>query len=168
MLFGKPEAVSAEILCEREWARACDSFTLRLRYPGFSVVLGANCLTTPARPRFHLRGTKGNYWKSGLDPQEAALNKITRIEDPDWGKEPAAEWGTLHVDVDGNIVTRPFEPIPGDYRLYYAGVRDALLGKAPAPVSAVSAWRVVRLLEWALESSDKRREIICDWSEEPK
>jgi hypothetical protein len=32
----------------------------------------------------------------------------------------------------------------------------------------VAAWRVARLLEWAAESSDKRREIICDWSEEPK
>jgi hypothetical protein len=132
------------------------------------VVLGANCLSTPSRPRFHLRGAKGNYWKSGLDPQEAALNKVTRIDDPEWGKEPAAEWGNLIVDVNGNTVTRSVEPIPGDYRLYYAGVRDALLGKPSAPVPVVAAWRVARLLEWAAESSDKRREIICDWSEEPK
>ena len=166
-LFGKPEAVAAEVLCEREWARACDSFTLRLRYPGYWAVLGANCLTTPSRTRFHLRGTKGNYWKSGLDPQEAALNKVTRIDDPDWGKEPAAEWGTLHVDVNGSTVTRSIEPIPGDYRLYYAGVRDALLDKSRAPVAALAAWRVARLMEWALESSEKHREIICDWSEEP-
>jgi predicted dehydrogenase len=167
-LFGKPEAVSAEILCEREWARACDSITLRLRYSGCWAVLGANCLSTPARPRFHLRGTKGNYWKLGLDPQEAALNKVTRIDDPAWGKEPAADWGTLHADVNGSTVTRSVEPIPGDYRLYYAGVRDALLGKSPAPVPALAAWRVARLLEWALESSDKRREIVCNWAEEPK
>jgi predicted dehydrogenase len=168
VLFGNPEAVSAEVLCERDWARACDSFTLRLIYPGFSVVLGANCLTTPPRPRFHLRGTKGNYWKSGLDPQEAELNKITRIDDPDWGNEPATEWGTLHMDMDGSTITQPVKPIPGDYRLYYAGVRDVLLGKAPAPVTALEAWRVARLMEWALKSSDQRHEIICDWSEEPK
>ena len=167
-LFGNPESVSAEILCEREWARTCDAITLRLRYSGFLVVLGANCLTTPSSFRFQLRGAKGNYWKSGLDPQEAALNKVTRIDDPDWGKEPAAEWGTLHVDVDGSVVTQSIEPIPGDYRLYYAGVRDALLGKSPAPVPALAAWRVARLMEWALESSDQRREIVCDWSEEPK
>jgi predicted dehydrogenase len=167
-LFGKPEAVAAEVLCERERARVCDSFTLRLRYPGLWAVLGANCLTTPSRPRFHLRGARGNYWKSGLDPQEAALNKVTRIDNPDWGKEPAAEWGTLHADVNGTAVTRSIEPIPGDYRLYYAGVRDALLGKAPSPVPALAAWRLARLMEWALESSDQRREIICDWSKEPK
>ncbi|MGA2888747.1 MAG: Gfo/Idh/MocA family oxidoreductase [Terracidiphilus sp.] len=167
-LFGKPEAIWADVLCEREWARASDSFTLRMRYPGFTVVLGANCLSTPARPRYHLRGTKGNYWKLGLDPQEAALNKVTRIADPAWGKEPSAEWGTLNVDVDGGMVTRPIEPIAGDYRLYYAGIRDALLGKAPVPVTAVEAWRTARVLEWAAESSEKRREIDCDWSDEPK
>jgi predicted dehydrogenase len=166
-LFGKPEAVAAEILCERDWARAWDAFTLHLRYSGFSVVLGANCLTSPPRPRFHLRGTKGNYWKSGLDPQEAALNKITRIDSATWGQEPAANWGTLTVDADGGLVTRTVEPVRGDYRQYYAGVRDALLGKAPVPVPAVSAWRAARLLEWAAESSKTRCEIVCDWSEEP-
>jgi len=167
-LFGKPEAVAAELLCERSWARADDAITVRLRYSGFSVVLGANCLSEPPGPRFHLRGDKGNYFKLGLDLQEAALNRITRIEDPAWGQEPPAEWGIVKVDVDGAIGTRPVEPIPGDYRLYYAGVRDALLGKAPAPVPAVAAWRVARLLEWAVESSEQRREIVCDWSEEPK
>ena len=168
VLFGKPEAVDAQILCERDWARVNDAFTLRLRYPSLTVVLAVNSLSAPPGPRFHMRGTKGNYWKSGLDPQEAALNKITRIEDPAWGQEPPADWGRLHIDVDGAMITRPVAPIPGDYRLYYAAVRDALLGKAPAPVAAADAWRVARLLEWAQESSSQRREIPCDWSDEPK
>jgi predicted dehydrogenase len=166
-LFGKPEAVGADVTRERDGEGSNDSFSVRLRYPAFTAVLGANCLSTPACPRFHLRGSKGNYWKLGLDPQEAALNRITRIDDPAWGQEPPAGWGILSVDAEGAIVTRPVPPIPGDYRLYYAGVRDALLGKAPAPVPAVAAWRVARLLEWAAQSSDQRREIPCDWSEEP-
>jgi predicted dehydrogenase len=167
-LFGKPQAVAADVLCERDWARANDAFTLRLRYPGFTAVLGANSLSSLPRPRFHLRGTKGNYCKLGMDPQEAALNQVSRISDPAWGQETSANWGTLTVDVDSSIVTRPVPPIPGDYRLYYAGVRDALLGKASAPVTPLAAWRVARLLEWASDSSAQRREITCDWSEEPK
>jgi scyllo-inositol 2-dehydrogenase (NADP+) len=167
-LFGKPEAVAADVLREREWARVCDAFRIRLRYPGFMVVVGANNLSLPAGPRFHLRGSKGNYWKYGLDPQEAELNKVARIDDPAWGREPQSKWGTLHVGIDGGAVTHPVEPVRGDYRLYYAGVRDALLGKAPAPVTALDAWRVARLLEWAVESSNQRREIVCDWSLEPR
>jgi predicted dehydrogenase len=166
-LFGKPQAISAELVCERGWARATDAFSLRLRYPNHSVVLGANSLSSPPGPRFNLRGTKGNFWKSDFDPQEAALNKIVRIDDPSWGQEPPVAWGTLHVDVDGGMVTRPLRSISGDYRLYYAGVRDALLGKIPPPVGALDAWRVARLLEWAMESSEQRCEIACDWSQEP-
>jgi scyllo-inositol 2-dehydrogenase (NADP+) len=167
-LFGKPEAVGAEVLRERDGEGSDDSFALRLRYPGLSVTLGANCLSTLERPRFHLRGTKGNYVKLGVDPQEAALGKVARIPDGPWGEEPTADWGTLCVDVDGGIVTRPVTAIPGDYRLYYAGIRDALLAKAPVPVPALDAWRVARLLDWAKESSEQRREIACEWSGEPK
>ena len=167
-LFGKPEAVAADVVREREWARASDGFNIRLRYPGFMVVLGANSLSLPARPRFHLRGTKGNYWKWGMDPQEAALNLITRIGDGPWGREPEAEWGAFNTSEDGVTVSRPIAPVTGDYRLYYARVRDALLGNVPAPVAAVDAWRVARVLEWAVESSEQRREIVCDWSREPK
>ena len=167
-LFGKPEALSAEVRRERDGTGSNDAFTIRLRYPGLNVTLGANSLSLPAGPRFHLRGTKGNYWKSGLDPQEVALTKVVRIDDSAWGQEPAANWGTLQIGIDGGTVSRPVQPIPGDYRLYYAGVRDALLGKAPAPVTAIDAWCVARLLEWAAESSEKRCEIVCDWSEEPE
>ncbi len=166
-LFGKPEAVGAEVLRERDGQGSDDSFVLRLRYPGFTYTLGANCLSSLARPRFHLRGTKGNFLKSSIDPQEAALGKVTRIPEGPWGEEPTADWGTLCVDVDGGMITHPVPSIPGDYRLYYAGVRDALLGKAPVPVPALDAWRVARVLEWARESSEQRREIPCNWNGEP-
>jgi hypothetical protein len=69
--------------------------------------------------------------------------------------------------VDSSVVSPPVPPVPGDYRLYYAGVRDALLGKSPAPVPALAAWRVARLLEWAVESAELRREVVCDWGDEP-
>jgi scyllo-inositol 2-dehydrogenase (NADP+) len=166
-LFGSPEAVSADVTRERAGDASNDSFAVRLHYADFSVTLAANVLSSLARPRFHLRGTKGNYWKWGLDPQEVALSKITRIDDPAWGHVAPSDWGTLTVDVDGCIVTRPISPTTGDYRLFYGGVRDALLGRSHPPVPALAAWRVARLLEFAAESSEKRREIICDWSGGP-
>jgi scyllo-inositol 2-dehydrogenase (NADP+) len=167
-LFGTPLAVSADIQRERDGEGASDSFTIRLRYERCIVELSANVLSSLARPRFHVRGTKGNYWKWGLDPQEVELAKITRIGNGPWGAEPSANWGTLAVDLDGQPVTRPVAPVPGDYRLFYAGVRDALLGKSAPPVAAVSAWRVARLLEWAEGSAKQRREIVCEWGDDPR
>jgi predicted dehydrogenase len=168
VLFGLPQGVSAEVRRERDVEGADDAFTLRLRYPGVAVTVSANSLATLPRPRFLLRGTSGNYLKSGVDPQEAALNKITRIADPNWGQEPSANWGILNIGIDGGSISRPVPALPGDYRLYYAAIRDALLGKSAPPVTGIDGWRVARLLEWAQQSSDQRCEIACDWSEEPQ
>jgi scyllo-inositol 2-dehydrogenase (NADP+) len=168
-LFGEPASVGAEVRREREGDGGNDSFTIRLHYlTGLTVTLGANCLASLERPRFHLRGTKGNYWKWGLDPQEEALGKVIRIEQADWGSEPADRWGTLSVDGGGDLVTRRVESVPGDYRHFYTGVRDALLGKAKPPVEAIDAWRTARVLEWALESSKAHRDMECDWTVKPE
>ncbi|MGB6975130.1 MAG: Gfo/Idh/MocA family oxidoreductase [Terracidiphilus sp.] len=167
-LFGLPDSVSAEIRMERDCDGAPDAFTLRLHYcTGLIVTLSANCLSSLARPRFHLRGIRGNYWKWGLDPQEEALGKITRIDSADWGSEPESAQGTLSVDTDGRLVESRMESVPGDYRKFYEGIRDAILGNGPAPVAAVDAWRTARLLEWARESAQKHADVDCDWSFEP-
>ena len=167
VLFGKPMAVSAEVVRERDGEGSDDAFTIRLRNSGCTVTLGANALSAPAGARFHLRGSRGNFRKKGVDPQETALSKITHITAPNWGQEATSEWGLLYVDVEGGMVSRPVASLPGDYRNFYAGVRDALEGKAAAPVLAVEAWRVARVLEWAAESSAHHCEIQCDWSGEP-
>ena len=86
VLFRQAGGSERRVSREKDGPGVNDAFNIRLRYPGLMVTLGANNLSLPAAPRFHLRGTKGNYWKSGLDPQEAALNKITRIADAAWAR----------------------------------------------------------------------------------
>jgi predicted dehydrogenase len=167
ILFGLPGAVSAEVGREREGVGADDAFTIRLRYSRLAVTLAANNLAAEPRPRFYLRGTRGSYSKHGVDPQEAALGQITRISDADWGREAEYEWGALTLDMDGKLETTRLEPLAGDYRLFYAGIRDALLGTGPAPVDALEGWRTIRLLEYAQQSAHERREISCDWTSEP-
>jgi scyllo-inositol 2-dehydrogenase (NADP+) len=168
-LFGPPESVGAEVRHEREGDGGNDSFTIRLHYfTNVTVTVSANSLASLARPRFHLRGTKGNYWKWGLDLQEEELGKIARIDSPGWGEEPEDRWGTQRAESDGSLASRTVQPVPGDYRLFYAGVRDALLGKDNPPVAGIDAWRTARVLEWALESSKAHRDIECDWSGEPQ
>lgn len=172
--FGLPEAVGAEVGIERDGGAMIDLFTLRLYYPRLTITLGCNYLAAQPRPRFRVRGTQGNFVKWGLDPQEARLNETGRVVEPNWGMEPSSSWGTLAIEPldepyanPASMVTYPVKPVSGDYRLYYAGVRDAILGKAEPPVKAMDAWRVARLLEWAQQSSVERRVITCDWTEQP-
>ncbi len=136
-LFGYPDFVGAEVKKERDGEGAKDAFTVRLHYySGLTVNLSANLLSTQPRPRFHLRGTSGNFVKWGLDPQEAALGEITRIDNPHWGLEPEEAWGALSIDKNGAVESTRPQPIPGDYRGFYTGVRDAILGNGSVPVGA--------------------------------
>jgi scyllo-inositol 2-dehydrogenase (NADP+) len=165
-LLGKPQSVSADVDRERDGEGANDSFTIRLRYQGIRVTIGANMLSSQAEPRFVLRGTQGNFRKLGVDPQEAELNKITRIAGSAWGAEPEAQWGTLSVADQGTVISQRVETVPGDYRRFYEGVRDSMTAGAAPPVRAVDAWRAARILEWAEESAEQRCEIACDWGDE--
>jgi len=170
LLFGQPAAVGAEVRRERDGEGSNDSITIRLDYyTGVSITLGANCLSSIPRPRFHMRGMRGNFQKWGLDPQEEALGKITKITDEYWADEPEERWGTISADLDGAIKSWSVPPEPGDYRRFYAAVRDVLLGNSPAapPPAPNEAWRVARVLEYAKESSEKHRDIECDWTGEP-
>lgn len=166
-LFGLPEAVSGEVLIERANARAIDSFTVRLHYAGLIATASANCLSAQPRPRYRVRGSKGDFVKWGLDPQEERLRANGSRVTNDLGMEAEAAWGVLATDADGEMHQRSVPTIAGDYRMYYAGVRDALLGKAAPPVTALEAWRVARVLEMAEESTRKQCWVECDWTNEP-
>jgi predicted dehydrogenase len=163
-LFGLPPEISAEVTAERPGGKVNDSFTIRLYYPGKVITLVANCLTAVPRPRYTVRGTQGNYVKWGLDPQEDRLKVTGKVEGSNWGMDPASAWGTLSIDVDGSMVTQPVQPIPGDYRLYYSGVRDAILGKVAPPVLATDALHVAQILEAAERSSQEKRTLPLNWT----
>ena len=47
----------------------------------------------------------------------------------------------------------------GDYRGYYANVRDAINGTAAPAVTPEDGYRVIRLLEMARESSNQRKTL---------
>ncbi len=166
-LFGLPEAVSGEVLIERAHARAVDSFTVRMHYDGLIATASANCLSAQPRPRYRVRGDKGDFVKWGLDPQEERLRANGSQVTNDLGVETESAWGVLATDEDGRIEKRRVPTLAGDYRRYYAGVRDALLGKASLPVTALEAWQVARVLEMAEESTRKRGWVECDWATEP-
>ena len=80
-----------------------------------------------------------------------------------WLPEAEARWGTITVASQlaepTGLIRHPYPSVPGDYRLFYAGVRDAIRGLASPPVSAEDAFRTIRLLELTRESSDTGRTL---------
>ena len=81
--------------------------------------------------------------------------------DDSWGRDDSSRWGTL-VTAQGDVLSDTKYPTgAGDYRGYYANVRDAILGAAPLAVTPDQALQVMHALELARESS--RRRCALPW-----
>jgi predicted dehydrogenase len=149
-LFGPPERIALDLAWQRDGAQTDDWVHAVLRYDRLRVVLHASVLAADPGPRFVLHGTAGSFVKRGLDTQEDALKAGAVPGGPDWGRDPLP--GTLTLAGPDGTPPRPYPGLPGDYRRYYAGVRDAILLGAPNPVPASEALGVVRLMELGLAS----------------
>jgi scyllo-inositol 2-dehydrogenase (NADP+) len=176
-LFGVPTSITASVRQERDVTAIEDVFDIVLEFEPEGAARGiryechATMLAADPAPRFRVNGTLGSYVKFGLDPQEAALlggARPEKIGSPQaWLPEAESAWGTL------TLATQATEPVKlerskvpsevGDYRKFYANVRDAIRGEAPLIVSAEDGYRTIRLLELALHSSDKRRTLPVDF-----
>ncbi|WP_230772569.1 oxidoreductase [Sphingomonas sp. Leaf4] len=142
-LFGMPDAVAGDVAVQREAAATDDYFALTLCYGRRRVTIGSASLVAAPRPRFALHGTKGSFVKHGIDPQEAVLRAGGSPADPGYGIEDERDWGVLS---DGAGATRRVRSVTGDWRGYYAAMRDAVLGHGPVPVDPVDAVRGLRII----------------------
>ena len=152
-LFGEPEAITATVAALRDDARVDDSFDIRLHYPRMQARLRSTMLACEPGPRWIVHGTRGSFIKYGMDPQEAPLRRGEMYDSPNWGEEPEESWGTLSVADGDSVRSEKIKTDRGDYRGFYANVRDAITNGAPLAVTGLDGLRTVRCIELALESS---------------
>ncbi len=161
VLFGVPEAVTADIRIERSGAVVDDAFDVVLKYPQTRALLRASMLAIAPDLRYLVRGEQAAFVKNGIDPQEAALKRGEFPQDDTWGREPTDKWGIFYTPTTGTVVDRPIPTTPGDYRLFYANLRDAILRKTTIEVTPEQILNVMKILELAQESSRNQRTV--DW-----
>lgn len=159
-LFGPPQFVEADVRIERDACVTDDAFDLLLHYSnGLRAALHATMLAAAARPHYVLLSTKGSFVKYALDPQEALLRAGQAPGGAKWGVDPEENWGTLTLS-DGTTTTKRTVPTArGDYRGFYENVRDAIQGRATLAVAPPHAINVMRVLELARESSERKAAI---------
>lgn len=143
LLFGEPQRITGDVRIERAWSQTDDAFDIWMHYPGMKVTLTAGMLVRERAPRYVLRGTDATFVKYGLDPQEADLASGRSPRDPDWGREPREQWGTILSD-DGELTV---ETLPGNYRAFYENVRDAIRSGAALAVRPEDAKRTIEIIE---------------------
>ncbi len=158
-LLGPPDSLWLDTALQRDGARADDWFHAVLAYGSLRVVLHASALTARLAPRWLVHGTLGSYETWGLDAQEDALKAGINPQNADWGLDPRP--GTLTLAEGDALRTHTLAPTQGDYKRYYADLRDALLDPAQhaVPVPATQAREVMRWIELGLQSQREGRVI---------
>jgi len=164
VLFGEPKAITASAFCQRQTSQVDDSFDVCLEYPGLRAMGRARIIAFAPGPHFLIHGTKGSFVKYGMDPQEARLRAENAPDGTDWGgdwgEEPESLWGTVSLVGEPSVRVKTER---GDYRGFYANVRDAIEKKAPLEVTPEQALRTMRAVMLAHKSSREKRTV--DWGE---
>jgi len=156
MLLGKPTAITADIRTERLGFSTDDAFDLLLQYPdGVRALLRATMMSAAPRPRIVVLAEKGSFLKREFDPLEPTLRNGQIPTGESWVVEKEENWGELMLVENGNVTVRKV-PSTGDWREFYANVRDAILGKVPLLVTHQQILDVMAALELAQESNSKR------------
>jgi predicted dehydrogenase len=167
VLFGEPQAITASAFCQRETSRVDDAFDVCLEYSRLRATLRARIAAYAPGPHFLIHGTKGSFVKYGMDAQEERLrgDRFPHGKDwgADWGEETKDLWGTLSRVDEASVKVKTER---GDYRGFYANVRDAIEKGAALEVTPEQALRTMRALQLALTSSRERRTV--EWGEAPE
>ena len=164
VLFGEPRTITASAFCQRETSQVDDSFDVCMEYTGLRAMGRARIIAFAPGPHFLIHGTKGSFVKCGMDPQEARL-RGENVPDgtdwgADWGEEAESFWGTLSVVGEPSVKVKTER---GDYRGFYADVRDAIEKKVPLDVTPEQALRTMRAVMLAHKSSREKRTV--EWGE---
>ena len=158
-LLGTPEAITADIRIERTGFTTDDAFDVLLHYPqGVRASLRASMLAASPRPRTVVMAQRGSYLKRDFDPLELTLRSGQIPQGDNWALEKEGNWGELTLVQDGFTTMRRIPSI-GDWRDFYANVRDAILGAAPLLVTPQQILNVMVAMELAMQSSSERRTL---------
>jgi predicted dehydrogenase len=156
-LFGRPQAVTADIATMRDGAPAPDWFHVVLHYEGCRAVLHSSKLAADHGLRFVVHGTGGSWIKHGLDTQEPAILAGMLPTDPDFGVDPHHGVFTAAGGRE-DAVALPLAR--GAYGAFWRALALAVRGEGPNPSTAAQALGVMDVLEAGLVSATERRSII--------
>jgi len=159
VLFGWPQAMTADIAAQRDGARSDDYFHAVLHYPRMRAIVHAGSLVSASAPRFAVHGSAGSYLKEGLDVQEAQLRAGVAPGAPGYGLDPL-HGVVVRQDAEGRVSRSSVDNLDGDYRRLYAAFASAVRGEGNATVSTTQALQVMRLLEAGVRSSKSGMRVV--------
>jgi predicted dehydrogenase len=161
-LIGVPNRVSARLAAHRAGAATDDWAHVVLEYDRRAVILHCSMLVAGRARRFAVHGSRASWMKYGLDAQEFQLAASAGLE----VGTPPPEYAVLVEGATG-FETETAIP-PGDYRQFYAAIRDAVRGDGPNPVPPAQAIATTAVVETAAHSAAESRVLTVPLTDEER
>ncbi len=157
VLFGPITSVTAHARAVRATDIADDDVVIVARHAnGIVSYLVGTTAAAYTLPRFLALGTRGSARIDLTDTQEAFLRNGVSASDPEFGVE---EHG-VHLRTEGSEYVEFTEPLEhGDWRSFYAKVRDAARGEAASPVPIQETIVAAAVIDAARESAATGRSV---------
>lgn len=163
VLFGEPKTITAVAIRQRATSEVDDAFDVWMDYGHLRARLRASIIAYAPSHHLLVHGTKGSFVKYGMDPQEEVLRSPNYPDGHDWGanwgEDPESQWGRL-----SRVGEQPqkIKTERGDYRGFYANVRDAIENKTQLDVPPAQALRTMRAVLLSHKSSREGRTVQWD------
>ncbi|WP_439240306.1 Gfo/Idh/MocA family protein [Lonepinella sp. BR2474] len=158
-LFGKPQAVFADIRSQHEDSIVDDNFDVHLYYAnGLKVSLMASKYVREPNAQFALHGKRGSYVKAKADSQERLLiDGVAPVGQ--WNAEKETDWGILHTELNNDLVRYAYPNANTSYRALFDNLYDHLVQKASPFVTLDEVILVLTIIEKAFESAKTAQKI---------
>lgn len=157
ILFGRPNALKADLQIQRELGKVIDFFKIDFYYSSFTATVKAGMLVSEIGPKYKIKGTKGEYIKYGVDSQEELLKQGHSPLEANWGIEAESYYGQF-IDIEKNKVVIP--TIQGSYMDFYSAVFDSVRTKVDFIIKPSEALQVIEIIEKSIESNNTKEVVL--------
>lgn len=154
-LFGKPQAVYADMRSLRRAEGSTDYFNVCFHYDDMRVLLRSNTYVSEKGATVAIHGDKGSFLKFGQDVQEAQLMRGTFPGMPGWAQPGEDNYGIIHHHHQGETNRNIIAGQRGCYEQYYQNIVAAIEGSAPLAFLPEQSLLGVELLLAGEESAGK-------------
>jgi len=107
------------------------------------------------RPRWYVLGELGALTKTGVDPQERAMN----MKYIDAAVENSEDYALVRTEINGTTCEMRIQTIRGDWKEFYRNVADHLIDGKDLAVKPEEVRRSIAIAEAAKKSAEKGRTI---------
>ncbi|WP_225318826.1 Gfo/Idh/MocA family oxidoreductase [Cellvibrio sp. KY-GH-1] len=158
-LFGKPNAVYADMRSLRRAEGSTDYFNVCFHYDDVRVILRSSTYVSEKGATVAIHGDKGSFLKFGQDVQESQMMRGIIPGMAGWAQPGADNYGVLHVHNNGEATRSTIPGQRGYYEHYYKNIVDTISGHASLAFLPQQSLLGVELL-LAGEASARQQRLI--------